>query len=150
MPHAERTILIARPQQEVFAFFADGENDPRWRSGVKLMRREGPLAEGARYTQRIAGPGGRDIPADIEVTALDPDELVQFHGVAGPVRPEGSYEFEPADGGTAVTFTLDAELTGIRKLLMGRQVQKSMDGEMANLDKAKELLEASEPSAGSS
>lgn len=106
------------------------------------MRREGPLAVGVRYAQRIAGPGGREVPADIEVTALDPDERVAFRGVAGPVRPRGSYAFMPAEGGTAVTFTLDAELTGIKKLLLGRAVQKSMDGEMAGLDRAKALLES--------
>ena len=36
-----------------------------------------------------------------------------------------------------MTFTLDAELTGVKKFLMARPVQKSMDAEMANLDKAK-------------
>ena len=142
MPHAERTIVIARPQGEVFAFFANGENDPQWRSGVASIRRDGPLKTGARYTQRIKGPGGREVPADIEVTAFSPDELVSFHGVTGPVRPAGSYAFRPVDGGTAVTFTLDAELTGIKKLLMARSVQKAMDGEVASLDKAKVILES--------
>lgn len=41
-----------------------------------------------------------------------------------------------------MTFTLDAELTGVKKLLMAKPVQKSMDAEMANLDKAKALLES--------
>lgn len=143
MPHAERTIVIARPVAEVFAFFADGENDPRWRSAVRVMRRQGPLAVGARYTQRIAGPGGREIPADIEVTELAPGERVAFRGVAGPVRPLGSYAFRPAEGGTSVTFTLDARLTGVKKLVMAKPVQKSMDSEMTGLDQAKAILEAS-------
>lgn len=142
MPHAERTIVIARPRAEVFAFFADAENDPRWRPAVKLMRREGPLAVGTRYTQRVAGPGGRQVPADIEITALEPEERVAFRGVAGPVRPDGGYAFAAAEGGTAVTFTLTAELSGAKKLLMAKPVQKSMDAEMANLDNAKSLLES--------
>src|SRR6516225_7703720 len=142
MPHAQRTIVIARPPAEVYAFFADAENDKNWRPGVKLIHREGPLAVGTRYTQRIAGPGGRQVPADVEITALDPDTRVAFRGVAGPVRPEGDYSFAPAEGGTSVTFTLDAELSGVKKLLMAKPVQKSMDAEMANLDKAKALLES--------
>jgi uncharacterized membrane protein len=142
MPHAERTIVIDRPVTEVFTFFANGENDPRWRSGVKVMRREGPLAVGVRYTQRMAGPGGREIPADIEVTALDPDERVAFRGLAGPVRPLGSYAFRSAGGSTEVTFILDAELAGFKKLLLAKPVQKSMETEMANLDRAKALLES--------
>jgi uncharacterized protein YndB with AHSA1/START domain len=142
MPHAQRTIVIARPPAEVYAFFADAENDKSWRPGVTLIRREGPLAVGTRYTQRIAGPGGRQVAADVEITELDPDTRVAFRGVAGPVRPDGDYSFAPAEGGTAVTFTLDAELTGVKKLLMAKPVQKSMDAEMANLDKAKALLES--------
>jgi uncharacterized protein YndB with AHSA1/START domain len=142
MPHAQRTIVIARPPAEVYAFFADAENDTSWRPGVRLIHREGPLAVGTRYTQRIAGPGGRQVPADVEITALDPDTRVAFRGVAGPVRPEGDYSFAPAEGGTSVTFTLDAELTGVKKFLMAKPVQKSMDAEMANLDKAKTLLES--------
>lgn len=59
MPHAERTIVIGRPLDEVFAFFADGENDPRWRPAVKVMRREGPLAVGVRYTHTALGMGRR-------------------------------------------------------------------------------------------
>ena len=41
-----------------------------------------------------------------------------------------------------MTFTLDAELTGVKKFLMAKPVQKSMDAEMANLDKAKARLES--------
>jgi uncharacterized protein YndB with AHSA1/START domain len=142
MPHAERTIVIARPHAEVYSFFADAENDKRWRPSVALIRREGPLAVGTRYTQRLAGPGGRQVAADIEITALDPGTRVAFRGVSGPVRPTGGYSFASAEGGTAVTFTLDAELTGVKKFLMTTPVQKSMDAEMANLDKAKALLES--------
>ena len=142
MPHAQRTIVIARTQADVYEFFADAENDKQWRPGVALIRREGPLAVGTRYTQRIAGPGGRQVPADVEITELDPDTRVAFRGVAGPVRPVGDYSFAPAEGGTAVTFTLDAELSGVKKFVMGKPVQKSMDAEMANLDKAKALLES--------
>lgn len=29
------------------------------------MKREGPIVVGARYTQRVAGPGGRQVPADV-------------------------------------------------------------------------------------
>jgi hypothetical protein len=59
----------------------------------------------------------------------------------GPVRPKGEYTFRGTAAGTEVTFTLDAELTGIKKLLMDRAVQKSVDAEMAALDQAKSVLE---------
>jgi uncharacterized membrane protein len=142
MAQAKRTIVIDRPQAEVFAFFAEAENDPQWRSGVKQIKRVGELAVGARYTQRISGPAGLQIPADIEVTAYEPDVKVAFRGVAGPVRPDVIFTFEPASEGTSVTFSMDAVLTGFVKLVMGKQVQKTMDAEVASLDKAKAVLES--------
>jgi uncharacterized membrane protein len=142
MPNASRTILINRPIAEVFAFFADAENDPRWRSGVKEIKRQGELGAGTRYRQRVKGPGGRAVPADIEVTAYEPESHVAFQGVAGPVRPHGNYEFHDKGTATEVTFTLDAQITGIKKLFMGGAVQKSMDAEVAGLDRAKSVLES--------
>jgi uncharacterized protein YndB with AHSA1/START domain len=142
MPQATRTIVIARPRAEVFAFFADGENDPQWRPTVAMIKRDGPLAAGVHYTQRIAGPRGREIPADLQVTTYEPDTMVAFHGVSGPLRPDGSYTFAVVDGGTSVTFSLSAEVTGIKKLFMTKPVQQAMDAEMASLDKAKALLES--------
>lgn len=142
MPQATRTIVIARPQLEVFAFFADAENDPQWRPTVAMIKREGPLGVGVRYTQRVAGPRGRQIPADVQVTEFEPDTKVAFHGVSGPLRPDGSYAFATVEGGTSVTFSLSAELSGIKKLFMSKPVQQAMDAEMASLDKAKTVLES--------
>ena len=34
MCQSSNTVMIAKPPEEVFAFLADGANDPKWRSGV--------------------------------------------------------------------------------------------------------------------
>ena len=62
--------------------------------------------------------------------------------LAGPVRPHGRYDFEAVDGGTRLTFALDAALGGIRGLLMGSMVHKTMDAEVAAIDRARAVLEA--------
>ena len=142
MPQASRTISINVPPEQAFAFFTDPANDRRWRAAVKEMAASGPLAVGSRVHQVVAGPGGRSIAADIEVTAYDPPSRYAFHGVAGPVRPEGAYTFVASgSGGTDVTFHLSAQLNFLMGLFMGGQVQGSMDGEMASLDRAKAILE---------
>jgi uncharacterized protein YndB with AHSA1/START domain len=144
MPSAQRTLIIARPVETVFAFFTDPDNDPKWRPAVKEIKADGPPRVGATIHQVVAGPAGRGIPADIEITAYEPGAQYGFAVIAGPVRPRGEMHFAPTpEGGTEVTFSLDTELTGFKKVLMGRPVQKSMDGEMANLDRAKQLLEGS-------
>lgn len=143
MPHAERTITVLAPPATVFAFFTTPANDPRWRPGVKDIKAEGPPRVGGVVHQTVAGTMGRGIKADIEISAYEPTTLYAFRAVEGPIRPVGSYAFATTEGGTEVTFTLTAEVTGLKKMIMAAAVQKSMDGEMSALDTAKKILEAS-------
>ncbi len=83
---------------------------------------------------------GRRVAADYEITALEPNRRIEFQTTAGPVRPHGRFDLEPVDGGTRVTFALDAALGGIRGMLMGGMVQKTMDAEVAALSKLKTVL----------
>lgn len=136
--------MINRPIDVVFAFFTEPANDPRWRSHVETIAAEGPPAVGRRIAQTVAGPGGRRIQADIEVTDYDPPLRYGFQVVAGPVRPHGDFRFSATDSGTEVTFSLNADLSGIKKLVMSKPVQASMDSETAGLTVAKTLLETAE------
>ena len=143
MPSAQRTIVIDRGPNQVFAFFTDPANDQKWRPHVKEIAAEGPAGIGSRIHQVVDGPGGRGIAADIEVTAYEPPRRYAFQVVAGPARPRGEFHFAPSGNGTEVRFSLDAELGGFKKLLLSRPVQSSMDGEMAALDTAKGIIERS-------
>jgi len=112
MPRASSEIVIKRPREDVFVFLANPENDPQWRSGVLDLKRVSGSGIGARYTQGVKGPGGRRIPADIDITELTPGEAIAFRTIAGPVRPRGRYVLAAADGGTRVRFELDHPVTG--------------------------------------
>jgi len=142
MPSAQHSVSIRRPIGEVFAFVANGENANRWRPGVLDVSHQSGEGLGAIYRQGVKGPGGRRIPADYEITAFEPDRRIAFQAIAGPVRPTGEYRFTPDGDGTRVDFALDAEVTGWKRLLMGRAVQSTMDAEMRNLETLKSLLEA--------
>jgi uncharacterized protein YndB with AHSA1/START domain len=142
MPSAERTIVIDRPPDQVFGFFADPANDRAWRSHVKEIAALGPAGVGATVHQVIEGPGGRGLAADLEITAYDPPTRYAFRVIAGPARPIGEFRFAPSGTGTAVTFSLRADLGFLKGLVLSRPVQSSMDGEMAALDRAKALIEA--------
>jgi carbon monoxide dehydrogenase subunit G len=145
MPSAQRTISINTTAERAFAFFADPANDMRWRPGVKEIAAMGPPGVGGKVHQVVAGPGGRGVAADIEVTAYEPPAHYAFKVIAGPARPNGEFRIRPAATGVVVTFSLDAELGGLKKLLLGGPVQRSMNAEMAALDTAKLLLEGAEP-----
>src|SRR5690349_1052478 len=113
MPEATNTVVIRRPAADVFAFVADGESGRLWRSGVLDVRHRSGQGRGAVYEQGVKGPFGRRVGADYEITEYEPDRRLAFKAIAGPVRPEGTYVLEPADGGTRVTFTLTCSPRGL-------------------------------------
>jgi len=141
MPEESNTITIARPAGDVFAFLADAENDKQWRGGVIEMTRSSGQGVGATYRQIVAGPGGRRIDADVEITEFVPDQRIAFRTTQGPVRPMGSYDLRAREGGTVVTFRLAATLGGVKKL-MAPMVAKTMRSEVAALTELKRVLES--------
>jgi uncharacterized protein YndB with AHSA1/START domain len=140
MPEASHSVEINRPAADVFAFLGDGENDRQWRSGVVDVRRRSGQGQGAVYEQGVKGPLGRRVPADYEIIAYEPDRRIAFRAIAGPVRPEGTYELTPTDGGTRVTFSLRYTPRGMGRL-MSPMVGKTMRAEVAQLDRLRAVLE---------
>ena len=142
MPSAEHQVTIARPVADVFTFVADGLNGPKWRPGVLDIALVSGSGSGSVYRQGVKGPGGRRIAADYEITVYEPNRRLAFRTIAGPVRPSGEFGFDEVDGGTRLTFTLGAELSGLKKLLMGGSVQKTMNAEVAATERLKQVLES--------
>jgi uncharacterized membrane protein len=142
MPAATHSVTIRRPVRDVFAFVADGLNAPRWRSGVLDVERASGEGVGAVYRQGVKGPGGRRIAADYEVTVFQPDRRLAFQTIAGPVRPKGEFRFEETPEGTRLTMSLEADMSGIKRLLMGGAVQRTMDAEVQTTEELKRVLES--------
>jgi uncharacterized protein YndB with AHSA1/START domain len=146
MPQASYSTTINRPVADVFAYVADGEKCKEWRPGVRdIIQAGGEMTGGVgtRYIQGVNGPMGRRISADYVISVFEPNKRLEFQTVTGPARPHGRYDFAPTDdGGTKLTFALDADLSGIRGLFMGSAVQKTMDAEVRTLDNLKRVLEA--------
>jgi uncharacterized protein YndB with AHSA1/START domain len=140
MPSASSEIVIKRPREDVFAFLADPENDVQWRTGVLEIKRVSGSGVGARYAQSVKGPGGRRIPADIEITDLRRGELIAFQTLTGPVRPRGRYVLTAAEDGTLVRFELQADVKGLGRL-MSPMVQKTMNSEVGQLEQLKRTIE---------
>jgi uncharacterized protein YndB with AHSA1/START domain len=142
MAHAQNTLVIARPIDEVFSYLADGNNNLYWRSGVlEIERTSAAMGTGATYRQVLAGPGGRKIRGDYRVTGYDPPHSLDFAVTAGPARPTGRFTLtEDAPDRTTVTFTLDLTPTGLLWLL-GPMIAKQMRVEVAQLQRLKQNLE---------
>jgi uncharacterized protein YndB with AHSA1/START domain len=140
MPEVSNTVQIARPPSDVFAFLADGSTNPQWRTAVTDVRLKSGSGKGAVYEQGVKGPFGRRVPADYEITDYEPDRRIGFRAISGPVRPAGSYELEPRDGGTQLTFKLSCSPTGLARV-MTPMVAKTMRSEVAQLDRLRMILE---------
>jgi uncharacterized membrane protein len=145
MARATNSVVVDRPAALVFAFLADGLNNPQWRDGVvSIDLVSGQAGEvGTAYRQVLKGPGGRNIDGDYRLTAVVPDDELSFVVTTGPARPTGVYRFKAmADGGTEVTFTLEYQAKGLKKL-MEPMIQKAMQAEVGALQNLKRVLEAS-------
>jgi uncharacterized protein YndB with AHSA1/START domain len=142
MPHAEHTVTIARPPQDVFDYLADGTHHRDWRDGVlEISRTSADDGPGATHRQVLAAPGGRRIDGDYLVTVFNPPRRLEFLVTAGPARPNGVFELsEAAAGSTRLRFTLDLEPSGAMKL-MAPMITRQMRREVAQLDHLKAILE---------
>ncbi|RKR13748.1 SRPBCC family protein [Arthrobacter oryzae] len=143
MAHAENETTISRSPEDVYAFLADGLNNPKWRSGIQhiTLKSGSPGALGTVYSQTLTGPGGRPIAGDYEITTADPGQRLCFQVVAGPARPSGEYHLSAAPGGTKVRFTLDLQPKGLMKIA-GPMIARTMQTEVAQLTNLKSVLEA--------
>ena len=91
--------------------------------------------------QILAGPGGRRIDGDYQVTAFDRPRRLEFQVIAGPARPVGVFELtEQADQSTRVRFALSLKPAGLMRL-MTPMIARQMQREVAQLDNLKAILE---------
>jgi uncharacterized protein YndB with AHSA1/START domain len=145
MPSAERTITIAAPIEDVFAFFTNAENDTKWREELVEATPEGPMGLNTIIRQQVSAPVIGQVAADTQITAWDPPNGYAFKVIAGPIRPEGTISFAPigdnGDGGTTVTFKLAVDIRGPQKFVFSKPTQTSMNATVAALDKVKAILE---------
>ncbi len=141
MPHAEAMVTIERSPEVVFDFLAQGENNKLWRDGVLDIEHASGSGVGEVWRQGSKGPGGRRVAADYEITQSDRPSRLAFRVVAGPARPEGSYDLAPAGEGTRLKFTLSWEPKGFARLLSS-MVQKTMEREVGQLARLKVVLES--------
>jgi len=143
MVHAENSLVINKPIEDVYDFLADGLNNLKWRPAVINITLAAGSAGivGAEYKQEMKGPGGRTIAGDYRITVADLNKELSFVVTAGPARPTGSYHLEAVPGGTKVTFTLDLAPKDLM-WLMSPMIKKMMNSEVAQLSELKLMLES--------
>jgi hypothetical protein len=133
------SVEINRRPEDVFAYIADMDRHNEWQTAIVSSRKEppGPTRLGTRNIEVRRVPGG---PREfvVEVSEFVPPRVFAFHGLNGPVRPNGRVTVEPVGDGSRSRVTLELELegVGIGKIfaIMARsQARKSVPQDQARL-----------------
>jgi uncharacterized membrane protein len=99
----EKRIDVKAAPGEVFEFWTDYQNFPRFMANVKDVQR---VSEGlSRWT--VAGPAGVPVHWTAEVSRVITHRLIEWRATADSVvRHDGSVRFDAFNGGTRITVRL--------------------------------------------
>ena len=142
MVKAERTVVIDRPVEEVFAYVTDQTNTPNWQAGLMEVKRTtaGPIGVGTKHTF-VRNFIGRRMEADNEYVAYELNRLVTFRTTSGPALV-ASYLFDAVPDGTRLRSRVElqgAGLFGLLEPVIGAGLRREMK---AALPALKALLES--------
>ncbi|MHB1135537.1 MAG: SRPBCC family protein [Coriobacteriia bacterium] len=133
MMQARSSVLIPLSADEVFAFIADSANDRRWRS--HLVASHGRItAPGDRVSQTYTYEG-RSKTVEATVSEIDPPNRLTF-ALTEPAKARLSFTCRPEDGGTRVSASLSATLSGPLALFESRaqaELEKLLRTDLASL-----------------
>ena len=109
-----RSIWIARRRDEVFDFFLDFSQAPRWRQFVTSMEvvGPGPLGVGSRVRATMDVAGGRQT-FDMEVLAFERPAVWRHRTFESDFNGHIEYRFDTEGEGTRVTFTMAVAPRGL-------------------------------------
>ncbi|HZJ06590.1 MAG TPA: SRPBCC family protein [Nocardioidaceae bacterium] len=117
MTRFEHSVVIDRPLEEVWGYVNDPGNNPVWQGPMIEVRGSAgaPLELGSEIAE-VAQFLGKRFEITLEVTEHEPMRHSAVRTSAGPVRLDGSYRFEPVDGGTRFTTEGEVEAHGFFRL----------------------------------
>ena len=104
----ERSVTIDRPREQLFAFWRDFENLPRFMDHLVSVRVDSPT----RSHWAARGPAGRTVEWDAEIVNEVPNEIIAWKSIRdADVANAGAVNFSDApDGrGTIVRVRMDYE-----------------------------------------
>ena len=129
----EATVVIDRPIEEVFAFLADGTNDPKFSPRVLEIEKatDGPPGLGTVYKSTVKDAGLKT-KREFELTEFVAPTRIRWTERSKNIitASEGGYDLSPEGSGTRVRIYNVLEGHGFGKLLLPmalRQARKGAD-----------------------
>jgi uncharacterized protein YndB with AHSA1/START domain len=116
----DATTVINRPIEEVFAFLADGTNDPKFSPRVLEIAKttDGPAGVGTVYASTVKD-GGVKTKREFELTEFQAPTRIRWKEISknSITVPEGGYDLAAEGDGTRVTLHNVFEGHGFGKLI---------------------------------
>ena len=135
-------IFINRPIDEVFAFIADNENDPKWCVPVVETDRISGDAPGLNTRYSFASKAGLfTMRGEFQINEFDPPKRITWEGKSTINRFEGEYRLEEENEGTRLIEESTFHAVGLFRYFessMSRDIDKSIAKQLQNL---KQILE---------
>ncbi len=116
----EATVVVDRPIDEVFAFLANGENDPKFSPRVLEIAKttDGPPGVGTVYASTVKDAGMKT-KREFKLTEFEAPTRIRWAETSKNLvtAAEGGYDLAPEGSGTRVTIHNVLEGHGLGKLL---------------------------------
>jgi uncharacterized membrane protein len=102
--HVRKAITINRPAEDLYAFWRDFHNLPRFMRHLESVQ----VIDERRSHWKAKVPLGRTVEWDAEITEDRPNERIAWRSLEGADLPNyGAVTFEPAPGGRGTTVRVD-------------------------------------------
>lgn len=149
----EKSILIARPPEELFRFWRNLENLPEFMELVEEVH----IMDDRHSHWILKAPGGQHLEWDAEIVNEHPAEMISWQTLPGAdVQSAGTVRFTPADGGASTTVRVVLELRspggpmGARlSRLFGADPAAQVERDLARLKQIMENRQISAPASES-
>ncbi|MDQ5844195.1 MAG: SRPBCC family protein [Acidobacteriota bacterium] len=143
--HVEKTIAINSTPRDLYNFWRDLENLPRFMENLESVTQ----LDGNRSHWVAIGPGGKKIEWDAEIYNEKEGELIAWRSLPGAdITNAGSVHFEEAPGGRTayVRVTLNYNPPGGKAAALFAKLFGQEPGQLVehNLKRLKQLIETGE------
>lgn len=143
----EATVEIDRPVAEVFAFLADGANDPKFSPRVLKIEKstDGPTSVGTTY-QSTVKDAGLTTRREFKITEFVPDKKIRWAEQSKNLvtAADGGYDFESiSDTTTKLRIFNVLEGHGFGKLIAGLALNAARKDAPHFAERIKKAVEAS-------
>ncbi len=91
MQRVEKSVRVGAPVEQVYQFWRDFRNFPRFMEHVEDVQ---VLGDGRRSRWRLKGPMGMPVEYDAMMTADDPNKQIAWNSGGGQIETTGAVTFD--------------------------------------------------------